>query len=379
MRVNLTSFAIFPISMFALLILAVASSTRAETAAAPMAKAAAAPVVKVPDADAKTEKEMKPYTDIIVGSEAKFDMVPIPGGKFMMGSPEDEPGHKPDEGPQHEVAIEPFWMGKHEVRWDAFEEYTMKMNAHRRKVLKRPSTDNDKLADAMAHPTSPYTDMSFDMGKDGKPALAMTHYAARMYCKWLSTKTGRYYRLPTEAEWEYACRAGSKTAYSFGDDPAKLDDYAWTFENADGKYQKLGKKKPNAWGLYDMHGNVCEWVLDQYSPDFYKQVAAKTTNSPFAPTTKMYSHVTRGGHYDDDDVSMFRCAARRSSDKEWKQQDPQSPQSVWYFTDARWVGFRVVRPLHEPTAAEKEKIWDAGLADESEGARIAYPDAPTEK
>src|SRR5689334_19382848 len=133
MRVDLTSCAKLPISMFALLMLVAVSSVRAETAAnAPMGKTAVAPVVKVPCADAKTEKEMKPYTEIIVGSEAKFDLVPIPGGKFMMGSPEDEPGHKADEGPQHEVAIEPFWMGKHEVRWDAFEEYTMKMNAHRR-------------------------------------------------------------------------------------------------------------------------------------------------------------------------------------------------------------------------------------------------------
>lgn len=363
--------------MIALSIFWLSACVKAESAIeAPAAKAM---VVEVPNATAASEKEMKPYTDVIIGSDAKFEMVPIPGGKFTVGSPEGEEGRKEDEGPQHEVTIEPFWMGKFEVGWDAFEEYTMKMNAHRRKVLKKPATPNDKIADAMAHPTNPYTDMSFDMGKDGKPAIAMTHYAARMYCKWLSTKTGRYYRLPTEAEWEYACRAGTKTAYSFGDDPAKLGEYGWYFENSDGKYQKLGQKKPNPWGLYDMHGNVCEWVLDQYTPDFYKQFDGKVTANPFAPTTKMYSHVARGGHWDDDDPGMLRSAARRSSHKDWKEKDPQSPQSVWYFTDAQWVGFRVVRPLREPTAEEKAKIWDVGLDAEGEGARIAYPDTPEEK
>ena len=138
----------------------------------------------------------------------------------------------------------------------------------------------------------------------------MTHYAARMYCRWLSAKTGRYYRLPTEAEWEYACRAGTKTAYSFGDDPAKLGDYAWYFENAGESYKKVGKKKPNPWGLYDMHGNAAEWVLDQYIADYYSQFRGKTAIEPLAITKTLYPHPVRGGSWQDD-AEALRSAARR--------------------------------------------------------------------
>lgn len=303
--------------------------------------------------------DMKPYTETIPGTQIKFEMIPIPGGVFLMGSPEDEAGRNPDEGPQHLVRIRPFWMGKCEVTWNEYDEFAFSLDLRRKKeagidLTKQP--ENEKAADAVSRPTPPYTDMTFGYGHDGYPALCMTHHAAMEYCRWLSAKTGRLYRLPTEAEWEYACRAGTTTAYSFGSDPADLDDYAWYFDNSDDKYHKVGEKKPNPWGLYDMHGNVAEWVLDQYVPDAYQKFAGKTVKNPIVPVTKEFPVVVRGGSWMDD-PEMLRSAARRASHPDWKMQDPQIPQSIWYLTDAPFVGFRVVRPLRLPTE-EEAKLYE---------------------
>jgi formylglycine-generating enzyme required for sulfatase activity len=310
--------------------------------------------LKVANADAKSDSEMKPYTDRITDSEATFEMVPIRGGTFQMGSPDNEPGHQEDEGPLHEVKVAPFWIGKYEVTWDEYEVFMFSLDVARRKIMSKSPGELDKLADAVTRPTKPYTDMSFGMGKGRFPAICMTQLAAKKYCQWLSAKTGRYYRLPTEAEWEYACRAGTKTAYSFGDDAAKLDDYAWHYQNSHDAYHQVGEKKPNPWGLYDMHGNVSEWCTDGYLPDFYGKFAGKVAESPMVVPTKVEPCVVRGGSWDDDPPAL-RSAVRRGSEKDWKQQDPQVPQSIWYYTDALFVGFRIVRPLIEPTEKEKEK------------------------
>jgi formylglycine-generating enzyme required for sulfatase activity len=313
-----------------------------------------------PDAEAANEVGMKKYTEKIPGTEVAFEMVPILGGTYTMGSPPNEKGRKDDEGPQHQVHIDPFWMEAHEVTWQEYELWGLGLDKLRRKFKKEePSTQWDRIADALAQPTKPYSDMSFGMGKKGYPAICMTQFAAKMYCKWLSAKTGRYYRLPTEAEWEYACRAGSSTAYCFGDDPKLLDGYAWYGENDDGsvegnsdeKYHKVAQKKPNAWGLYDMHGNVSEWCLDQYLPEGYQEFAGRRVENPLVPSTKPYPQVVRGGSWIEPPETC-RSAARRGSTKDWKAQDPQIPQSIWYLTDADFVGFRIVKPLKAPTAEE---------------------------
>jgi formylglycine-generating enzyme required for sulfatase activity len=237
--------------------------------------------------------KMEPYSVTIPGTDVKYDMVPIPAGEFVMGSPASEKGHKDDEAPQHKVKIEAFWMEKCEVTWNEFELFMYPDEEKKSRATKGGSNpETDKVSDAVAHPTQPYVEMSFGMGKDGFPAISMTQHAAIKYCEWLSAKTGQFYRLPTEAEWEYACRAGTTTAYSFGDDASKLGDYAWYAKNSSGKYQKIGLKKPNPWGLFDMYGNVCEWCLDQYDPAFYK---ASPAASPWNKATTPYPHVARRG------------------------------------------------------------------------------------
>jgi len=303
--------------------------------------------------DSKTEAssaEMKTYVETIPGTGQKFTMVPIPGGTFLMGSPESEADRSDDEGKQHQVEVGPFWMGQHEVTWDEYDEFAFAMDLKRKQregVDLAKQSDAEKNADALTRPTPPYADETFGMGRKGQPVICITHHSAMEYCRWLSTKTGKVYRLPTEAEWEYACRAGTKTAYSFGDDPSKLDEYAWYVENAE-KPQLVGKKKPNPWGLFDMHGNVSEWCLDHYEANLYNQrAAASPVKQPvILPTAKEYSYVARGGSWDDD-ADRLRSAARLASDLEWSVQDPQRPQSIWWHTDATFVGFRVVRALNE--------------------------------
>jgi formylglycine-generating enzyme required for sulfatase activity/mono/diheme cytochrome c family protein len=305
----------------------------------------------------KAPADMKAYTNNIPGTAVTYSLVPIPEGEFLMGSPETEKGRRPDEGPQHKVKISPFWMGRTEVTWN---EYELFMYPDQEKALTFDTNNPylDKASDAVSRPTKPYVEMSFGMGRGEYPAISMTQHAANKFCQWLSAKTGHYYRLPTEAEWEYACRAGTTTTYSFGDDPALLKDYAWFGKNSDFKYQKTGRKKPNPWGLYDMHGNVLEWCLDQYDPNAYRNPPDQDS---WVKSTKPYPHVARGGHWDDEDVTMLRSAVRRFSDKSWKQQDPQLPKSIWYHTDAQFLGFRVIRPLKVPPPEELLKVWNNGV------------------
>lgn len=298
-----------------------------------------------------------PYLESIPGTEIKFQMVPIPGGTFTMGSPEDEEGRAEDEGPQIKVKIEPFWMEVHEVTWEEFDVFAFSYDIKAAKAAEEkgtplPRTPMDIAADAVTRPTPPYVDMTFGYGHDGYPAICMTHHAATEYCKWLSAKTGRTYRLPTEAEFEYACRAGTETPFSFGDID-EIDEYAWHFENSNEKPQPIMKKKPNPWGLYDIHGNLSEWCSDKYAEDYFNRMQEEAEDgvvkSPLLVDDELDWHVARGGSWEDD-PSFVRSAVRRGANEDWSIQDPQEPKSIWWHTDAHFVGFRVVRP-YEP---EKE-------------------------
>ena len=331
---------------FRIAVVAVAGVAAAALAAAPDA-GSSAPSILGQAAAAATA----PYTETIPGTTVSFDMVAIPGGTFRMGSPATETFHNDDEGPQVEVKVGPFWMGRLEVTWAEYDLY-----AFAKRVAPAAGATsagaNPGGADAVSRPTPPYADESWGFGKGKQPALGMTWHAAAEYCRWLSAKTGKSYRLATEAEWEYAARAGTATPWSSGAAPETLADVAWYAANSGGKPHLGGEKKPNAFGLFDMHGNVAEWVIDQHEAKGYERRAAlpKPLVSPVTvPSAARYPHVVRGGGFEDE-PAMLRSAARRASEPEWSRRDPQLPQSIWWHTDAIYVGFRVVRPVEETPA-----------------------------
>jgi formylglycine-generating enzyme required for sulfatase activity len=286
------------------------------------------------------------YEQTIPGTSVKFEMVPIKAGSFVMGS---KTSKQADEMPGHTIQLSAFWMGAKEVTHDEFALY-----------LNDETYAENNDVDAISRPSRPYIEMTLGMGKEGGfPANSMKQRGAIMYCKWLYKKTGLFYRLPTEAEWEYACKAGSTTDYYFGNDSTRLKEYAWYAANSGDRYHKVGQKKPNAWGLYDMLGNVQEWVLDQYHADAYKELEKNATDPVQTPTSK-HPLVVRGGDYNDP-ASVLRSANREQSDLIWNRRDPQIPKSKWWNADAPFVGFRLVCPLKQPTKEEADQFFEKYL------------------
>ncbi|CAN5372764.1 formylglycine-generating enzyme family protein [soil metagenome] len=290
------------------------------------------------------------YKEKIPGSEFSFKMVPVSGGSFLMGSTEKEKARKADEGPQKTILIEPFWMGVFEVSRDEFDVF-----------YKDENTSQNSKVDAITRPSPQYVDMSLGMGKEGGfPVNSLSQHAALMYCRWLYNKTGVFYRLPTEAEWEYACRAGSNTTYYFGNDTSQLRNYAWYAANSENKFHKSGEKLPNAWGLYDMLGNVSEWTLDHYDEKALDKVQDNSIGTIPKANMVKYPKVTRGGSYEDA-AEALRCANRQPSDPSWNRRDPQIPKSKWWLTEAAFVGFRLLRPQQAPTPAQVDEFFKAYL------------------
>ena len=313
---------------------------------------------------------MVSYDETIPGTDVSFRMIPLPGGTFRMGSPGDEEGRDPHEGPQFEVRIEPFWIGRCEVTWAEYKVYMATCDLFKAMETAgiRPVTA-DNEADAVTAPSNLYDPTTtFSNGEDPKlPAVTMTQFAARQYTKWLAGLTGRFYRLPLESEWEYACRAGTTTPWSCGVDADGLDGAAWFADNSDSTTHVVGGKDPNAWGLHDMHGNVAEWVLDQLLPDGYASQAARPQPVPEAdatvwPTT-LSPRVVRGGAYYDEPAQCRSAARRGSEDLPWKDVDPNLPKSPWWYTEepALGVGMRLVRPLTVPDLATRRRFGDADI------------------
>lgn len=294
------------------------------------------------------------YSEKIPGTSVSIAMTPVEGGTFQMGSDENS-----DEQPVHEVRVSDFWIGTYEITWDQYEAFVQR---NKDQILKDPmGNDVDLQVDGVARATPPYLDMSHGMGKKGYPVISITQYAAMNFCKWLSAKTGHFYRLPTEAEWEYACRAGSNKAYAFGSSIEELDQYAWYRGNSGGKYHPIGTKAPNQFGLYDMHGNVAEWTMDQYSPKGYS-VQSGVNQDPWKKPMTLYPRTVRGGSWQDG-PAMLRASARAGSTPDWKRIDPQIPKSKWWHTNAPHVGFRIVRPRTAPSKEEIKKYWAEPIDD----------------
>lgn len=222
---------------------------------------------------------------VVEANSIGMKLAVIPPGKFAMGSPDNETGRLAHEGPQHEVELtQPFSIGVYEVTLGQY-----------RAFIKDSGQTNDG--------TWAKSGLT-----DEHPVAWVTWSDAEAFCQWLSKKEGKKYALPTEAQWEYSCRAGSPARFRFGDDDTRLVDYGWSKENSGGKTNAVGQKKANAWGLHDMHGNVWEWCSDWYKADHYKERPKKDPSGPSMGTNR----VLRGGCWLDA-PSLLRSAYRLGS------------------------------------------------------------------
>ena len=299
------------------------------------------------------------YTEQIPGSSVSFNMIAIEGGSFKMGSPSDEPYRQEDEGPVRDVEISPFYMAEIEVSWEEYLTFYSQTSAEGRStdtegLRNKVSSDHDAISGA----TPPYgqPDQGWGLGK--RPAISFSFHAAETYCKWLSSVTGKVYRLPTEAEWEYACRAGTSGPYFFPGDPEKFEKRGWKaklskndtavinsyviyIENSKSKTQLPESVKPNPFGLRNMMGNVSEFCSDWYASDYYSKLPEGIIKDPKGPEEGT-EHVIRGGSFLSS-ADLLRCASRDSTrTTDWLKTDPQMPKSIWWYSDCFNVGFRVV-------------------------------------
>ena len=285
------------------------------------------------------------YAQEIAGESFKIEMIAIEGGHFIMGAESDDESRNSDEKPAHKVKIDSLWMGKYEITWEQFDAFVF--SSFNAQEFVKDSVLNKLGIDAVTGASTPYDDTSGGMGKESFPAVNMTQYTAILYCKWLTAKTGVFYRLPTEAEWEYVCKKGRTDAVD------TLNVYAVYNESINNKSMSIGSKRPNSLGIYDMLGNVSEWVLDQYSEDFYDN---SPVDNPWNIPEKLYPRVLRGGSWKDT-ADKSCCTYRQPSSAKWKMKDPQIPKSKFWHTNAPFIGFRLVRPYVQPSKEEIEQYW----------------------
>ncbi len=296
----------------------------------------------------QTFEEKIPETDV------SFKMVAIPGGTFKMGSPANEPYRLANEGPVRDVEVDNFWIAEVEVTWD---EYLAFFNATSSQGRKEAEETNEEV-DGITGATPPWGAPDQGWGKGTRPAITMSHHAAETYCRWLSSVTGKNYRLPTEAEWEYAARGGTSGPYFFdgspkdyesdgfmhkifGADTTVINTYVIYQENSPYKTQPPSMVKANPFGLKNMLGNVAEFCLDYYDPQVYAKYPKGVVQNPRGPRNGA-EHVVRGGSFKNSAKDLRVARRDFTHTKEWLQTDPQIPKSIWWYSDTKSVGFRVV-------------------------------------
>lgn len=303
------------------------------------------------------------FTENIPGTPVTISMIAVPGGSFLMGSPEDEPLRSSDEGPQKHVTLTRFFMSETEITWDqywAFYSETMSEGRISPETVMANNARND--LDAISGPTPPFGAPDQGWGMGGRPAITMTWYAAVTFCQWLSLKTGKTYRLPTEAEWEYAARAGTSTPYFFEGSPKRfsskgvlkgifkpdttgINRYAIYALNSRNRTSEPDVVAANPFGLKNMVGNVMEYCSDWYAEDAYAYLEDGALN-PKGPQSGE-EHVVRGGKYSDDAAALRSAARACTHQDEWLTTDPQNPKSIWWFSDVKGIGFRIVCEVPE--------------------------------
>jgi len=240
-------------------------------------------------------QDAKPYTESLPKSMAKIEMVPIPGGTVKVGG--------------KDVAVKPFFMAKTETTWDAFDAFLASG------PRSKPYDQTKFAADAIARPSASYILVDLGWGHKGYPAINLTSTSAEMFCRWLSSVTGKKYRLPTVAEWELAARGGVQGPWRL--DAASIAKQSWNTGNAGETTQPVGKKEPNGYGLHDMLGNVGEWATD--GDQFWL----------CGPTFQ-------------DNAVRVAPTLRKQYSPSWQESDPQMPKSRWWLSDGPFAGFRIV-------------------------------------
>ncbi len=313
-------------------------------------------------------KDFGSFTETIPGTSVSISMVAVPGGSFTLGSPKDEPLRSDNEGPGRKVTVSSFFMAETEITWDQYWAFYGETMSEGRTAPATVYEQNSKgTLDAITGPTPPFGNPDQGWGMGERPAITMTHYAATVFCQWLSLKTGKTYRLPTEAEWEYAARGGTDTPYFFEGNPRAFSSrksfrhfskpdtaviassiiYALSSR---GRTAEPSSVRANPFGLRNMTGNVMEYCSDWYAPD-YSAIQDGATD-PKGPE-KGKERVVRGGMYSDDAADVRSASRRPTEHDEWLRTDPQNPKSIWWYSDIKGIGFRVVCEIPDEI---KEKL-----------------------